>query len=129
MNKIITAPKTKIVWSCKECGHIQLKWTGSCPACQKWNTFTEEVSVVEKKSRFETKRGSSKPVRISEVEIGESKRLFTQMGELDRLFGGGVVGGSLILIGGEPGVGKSTLLLQMANSFAMQGLKVLYICG
>ena len=130
MNKAIAPAKTKIIWSCRECGHTQLKWTGSCPSCQNWNTFVEEVSVVEKKSRFEVKRSKgSKPVRISEVEIGETKRLVTQMGELDRLFGGGVVGGSLVLIGGEPGVGKSTLLLQLANSFASQGLVVLYICG
>ena len=122
--------KAKVVWSCRECGHSQTKWTGSCGACQNWNTLTEEVSVEEKKPRFEAKRTQgAKAIRIRDVEIGSFKRLSTQMGELDRLFGGGVVEGSLVLVGGEPGVGKSTLLLQMANAMAGQGLTVLYICG
>src|SRR3989344_5316861 len=122
--------KTKVVWSCRECGHNQLKWTGSCSSCQNWNTLVEEVSIPEKNHRFEGKRdGACKPVRIGDVEMGDCKRLSTQMGELDRLFGGGIVVGSLILIGGEPGVGKSTLLLQMSHALASQGLIVLYICG
>lgn len=122
--------KTKVIWSCRECGHAQTKWTGSCGACQNWNTLVEEVAVEEKKPRFETKKASaSKPVRVRDVEIGSFKRLSTQMGELDRIFGGGVVEGSLVLVGGEPGVGKSTLLLQMANALAAQGLTVLYVCG
>jgi DNA repair protein RadA/Sms len=122
--------KTKIAWVCRECGHSQLKWTGSCGGCQTWNTLLEEVQVEEKKKRFESKSTqASKPIRICDVEIGAFKRHFTKIGELDRLFGGGIVVGSLILIGGEPGVGKSTLLLQMASALASQGLTVLYICG
>lgn len=122
--------KTKVVWSCRDCGHAQVKWTGSCGACHNWNTLVEEVTIEDKKQRFETKKKeSAKAVRINEVEIGSFKRISTKMGELDRLFGGGIVEGSLILIGGEPGVGKSTLLLQMANALAMQGLTVLYVCG
>lgn len=122
--------KTKVVWACRECGHMQVKWTGSCGGCQNWNTLVEEVSVEEKKPRFESKKAhAAKAVRICDVEINAFKRLSTQMGELDRLFGGGIVEGSLILVGGEPGVGKSTLLLQMANALASQGLTVLYICG
>lgn len=122
--------KIKVSWSCRECGHAQAKWTGSCTSCQNWNTFVEEAIVEEKKARFEAKKvQSNKAIRITEVQTGEFKRLTTQMGELDRLFGGGVVGGSLILVGGEPGVGKSTLLLQIAHSFASQGLRVLYVCG
>lgn len=122
--------KVKIAWVCKECGHSQLKWTGSCGGCQNWNTLLEEVQAEEKKQRFETKKKEgAKPVRIRDVEIGAFKRIRTEIGELDRLFGGGIVEGSLILIGGEPGVGKSTLLLQMANALAKQGLTVLYICG
>lgn len=122
--------KTKVVWSCRECGHAQVKWTGSCGGCQNWNTLIEEVSVEETKPRFETKKAqASKAVRLRDVEMGTFKRLSTKMGELDRLFGGGIVEGSLILVGGEPGVGKSTLLLQMANALASQGLIVLYICG
>lgn len=122
--------KIKTIWSCKECGHNQPKWTGSCPSCQNWNTFVEETAVVEKKARFEAKRAQpAKPVRIREVNPTIQARLATKMGELDRLFGGGIVGGSLILVGGEPGVGKSTLLLQIANAVASQGLTVLYVCG
>jgi DNA repair protein RadA/Sms len=122
--------KTKVLWSCRECGHSQAKWTGSCSSCQNWNTLVEELAVEEKKPRFESKRGqSAKPVRIRDVQTNESKRLVTKMGELDRLFGGGVVGGSLILVGGEPGVGKSTLLLQIANALCSQNLTVLYISG
>ena len=122
--------KTKIVWSCRECGHCQAKWTGSCSQCQNWNTFTEETSIEEKKQRFESKKTTpAKAIRICDVEAGEFRRLATSMGELDRLFGGGVVEGSLILVGGEPGVGKSTLMLQIANCFAKQGLVVLYVCG
>lgn len=122
--------KAKTLWSCRECGHNQPKWTGSCPTCQNWNTFVEEAAIVEKKARFETKRPqSAKPIRIREVEPTSCKRLETKMGELDRLFGGGIVGGSLILVGGEPGVGKSTLMLQIANALAAQGLTVLYVCG
>ncbi|MBI3900633.1 MAG: DNA repair protein RadA [Chlamydiia bacterium] len=121
--------KEKILWACRECGHSQPKWTGSCPSCQNWNTLAEEQVIVEKKSRFETKKGGAKPVRISDVEAVQAQRLQTEMGELDRLFGGGIVSGSLILVGGEPGVGKSTLLLQIANSLAKQGLTILYVCG
>jgi DNA repair protein RadA/Sms len=122
--------KVKVVWICRECGHSQPKWTGSCSGCQNWNTLLEEAAVEEKKVRFESKKvQNAKAVRLCDVEAGQFKRLTTQMGELDRLFGGGVVGGSLILVGGEPGVGKSTLLLQIANSFASQGLTVLYVCG
>lgn len=122
--------KTKVLWACRECGHTQVKWTGMCGSCQNWNSLIEEVAIEEKKQRFETKKKvSAKALRISEVKKGQFQRLTTQMGELDRLFGGGVVEGALVLVGGEPGVGKSTLLLQLANSFAMQGLTVLYICG
>lgn len=119
----------KVVWACRECGHSQLKWTGSCPTCKNWNSFVEERTVKEE-TRFESKRPEkAKAVRISEVDPGAFKRMETRMGELDRLLGGGLVEGSLILIGGEPGVGKSTLMLQIANSLATQGLTVLYICG
>lgn len=121
--------KTKVLWCCRECGHSQLKWTGSCSSCQNWNTLIEEIAVEEKKPRFESKRAAAKPIRIREVVNTESKRLATNMGELDRVFGGGIVGGSLILVGGEPGVGKSTLLLQIANALALQNLTILYVCG
>lgn len=119
----------KVIWACRECGHSQLKWSGSCPTCKNWNTLVEE-QVVKEEKRFESKKiEKAKAVRISEVNAAEFRRIPTKMGELDRLFGGGLVEGSLILIGGEPGVGKSTLMLQIANSLALQGLTILYICG
>lgn len=122
--------KTKVVWSCRECGHAQMKWTGSCGSCQNWNTLVEELAVEEKKVRFESKKtAATKAIRICDVRTGECERLETRMGELDRLFGGGIVEGSLILVGGEPGVGKSTLLLQIASALASQGLTILYVCG
>ncbi len=122
--------KTKVLWACRECGHSQLKWSGSCPGCQNWNTLIEETSLEEAKPRFESKkRQSARPLRIREIDPKECKRLCTRMGELDRLFGGGMVEGSLILVGGEPGVGKSTLMLQIADSLAKTGLTILYVCG
>ena len=122
--------KVKVVWACRECGHSQPKWTGSCAGCQNWNTLVEEAAVVEEKPRFETKKTQpAKAVRIGEINPNAFCRITTNMGELDRLFGGGIVEGSLVLIGGEPGVGKSTLMLQIANALAGQGLTVLYICG
>ncbi len=122
--------KQKRVWYCNECGHKQLKWTGQCPQCSSWNTLHEEIETANTPKRFEAQRDSQvRPVRIKDVKIGETPRLYTSIGEFDRLVGGGVVLGSLALIGGEPGVGKSTLLLQLSNAFAQQGLTVLYICG
>ncbi|PIS02387.1 MAG: DNA repair protein RadA [Chlamydiae bacterium CG10_big_fil_rev_8_21_14_0_10_42_34] len=119
----------KVTWACRECGHSQYKWTGSCPTCKNWNTFIEEQIVKEEK-RFESKRPEkAKAVRICDVNANEYKRIATKMGEFDRLLGGGLVGGSLLLVGGEPGVGKSTLMLQIANALASQGLTILYVCG
>lgn len=121
--------KQKIQWCCGECGHLQAKWTGSCPVCQKWNTFKEEVELKENK-RFESASPtSSKPMLIHEVKGENFRRLLTQMTEFDRMIGGGVVSGSLTLIAGDPGIGKSTLMLQLSAAFAKQGLTVLYVCG
>lgn len=122
--------KEKVVWTCVECGNKQAKWTGSCSVCQQWNTFEQEVDVVEKRKRFEaTSTTVSKPMRIKEVPADENHRIKTLMGEFDRLLGGGLVVGSLTLVAGDPGIGKSTLMLQISQSFASQGLTVLYICG
>jgi len=122
--------KQKTLWVCQECGNKQLKWAGSCSVCREWNTLSEEVSVSEKKGRFETKGlRTSRPMLIQEVNTENFRRFKTQYQEFDRLAGGGVVQGSLNLLGGEPGIGKSTLLLQLANNFAAQGLVVLYVCG
>ncbi|MFS8563872.1 MAG: DNA repair protein RadA [Rhabdochlamydiaceae bacterium] len=122
--------KEKVIWSCQECGTKQAKWTGSCSACQQWNTFVEEVDLVETKKRFESSSTTiAKPMRIKEVTTDERDRIQTKLKEFDRLLGGGLVIGSLSLVAGDPGIGKSTLMLQIAESLASQGLTVLYICG
>ena len=122
--------KQKTVWFCSDCGNRQLKWSGQCSACSQWNTFQEELEMASLPRRFESQpQTSSKPVKLNEVSLLESPRVLTQMGEFDRLIGGGVVPGSLTLVGGDPGIGKSTLLLQLSYAFAKQGLTVLYICG
>lgn len=122
--------KTKTVWSCTECGNKQFKWTGSCNICKAWNTLTEKLEAPKKEGRFEDKTPRTvKPVLIQEVDTANFGRVKTHYQELDRLMGGGVVEGSLNLLGGEPGIGKSTMLLQLSKQFADQGLTVLYVCG
>lgn len=121
--------KVKSVWHCQECGHKQMKWTGQCPTCNKWNCLTEEIESPAR-SRFEAALGrESKPMRLKEVPLHKTPRIFTQINEFDRLVGGGIVPGSLTLVGGEPGIGKSTLMLQLAFQLAKQGLLVLYVSG
>ncbi len=123
-------PKLKTIWTCKECGHNQPKWSGNCIACREWNTFVEEVDVQEKRSRFlSTPMESARPVPLTSIESKHLPRFSTRIEEVDRVFGGGVVRGSLTLIGGDPGIGKSTLMLQIAHGLAEQGLTVLYVCG
>lgn len=122
--------KQKTVWNCNECGHSQLKWTGSCQSCNGWNTFHEELDFTKEKKRFEMKGITpAKPVRLKEVSFEESPRVKTHIGEFDRLLGQGIVKGSLVLVGGDPGIGKSTLMLQASFAIASQGAVVLYICG
>lgn len=122
--------KQKTLWCCAECGHNQLKWTGSCPSCNKWNTLHEELDHSKEKKRFEMKVNSpSKPLRLKEINSEEAPRHKTTINEFDRLLGGGLVKGSLTLVGGDPGIGKSTLMLQSTAALAQTGLKVLYVCG
>lgn len=122
--------KQKTLWFCGECGHKQIKWSGSCSICQKWNTFQEEVQVEIKERKFEAgAKELAKPLRISEVSEVGFRRVSTQWSEVDRLLGGGLVAGSLSLIAGDPGIGKSTLLMQIAQRLADQKLTVLYVCG
>jgi len=124
------AVKQKNVWCCGECGHKQTKWCGQCPQCTKWNTLHEEIEWVGGPPRFNAQpTTASRPVRLKEIAHQKTPRQLTGMGEFDRLIGGGLVPGTLALIGGDPGIGKSTLMLQMANAMAIQGLIVLYICG
>jgi len=122
--------KQKTVWVCNECGNKALKWAGSCAVCKNWNTFAQEVEPPQNQRRFEVKPSQrAKPILIEEVDTTHFKRIQTGYCELDRLMGGGLVEGSLNLLGGEPGIGKSTILLQLSKCFADQGLTVLYVCG
>lgn len=124
------AVKQKSVWYCGECGHKQLKWAGQCPQCSNWNTLHEEVEVPQSARRFEAQpMASARPMRLKDVSVKNTPRILTGIREFDRLVGGGIVPGSLSLVGGDPGIGKSTLLLQLSQSLAIQGLIVLYICG
>lgn len=124
------AVKQKSVWYCSECGNKQLKWSGQCSQCSQWNTYQEEVEITGNARRFEAQStASSRPMRVKEVSLGEIPRIVTGINECDRLLGGGIVPGSLTLVGGDPGIGKSTLMLQLSNALAKKGLIVLYICG
>lgn len=121
--------KQKSAWYCSSCGHKQLRWTGNCPQCSLWNTLHEEVEVaVERKFESQTMT-TSRPVRLKEISHVNIPRITTSIEEFNRLMGGGIVPGSLTLVGGDPGIGKSTLMLQLANSLACKGLIVLYVCG
>jgi DNA repair protein RadA/Sms len=125
--------KIKTTFACQSCGAVYPKWQGKCNACGEWNTIVEEViekEAAEKTAWRADDKGNSyqaKPVKLQEIEPGDSFRIVTYDSELNRVLGGGIVPGSIILIGGEPGIGKSTLLLQIALS--LKNLKILYISG
>ena len=115
---------------CQNCGYESAKWQGQCPACHEWNTFTEEPVVKVAGSAAVKKAAAEiKPVRLSEVHTDEKQRISSRMEELDRVLGGGIVAGSLMLVGGDPGIGKSTLLLQVCHNLTRDGHKVLYVSG
>jgi DNA repair protein RadA/Sms len=114
--------KIKTVFACGVCGYSSPKWLGRCPSCNNWNTMAEEA--VRGRNRL-----VSAPQSISEVEGGEAARVSTGLGEFDRVLGGGMVPGACVLIGGDPGIGKSTLMLQALSALASKGKKVIYICG
>ena len=120
-------PKSKSVFVCQECGYESSGWMGKCPACMQWNTFVEERQ--ESSPRGTTAQiGAVKPVSLGDIRTDNEERSHTGMKELDRVLGGGVVRGSLILVGGDPGIGKSTLLLQICNTIN-SGSKILYVSG
>jgi DNA repair protein RadA/Sms len=125
--------KSKVAYFCQSCGFESPKWLGKCPSCQQWNTFVEEViekvnvAVPTWKSNSTTTQRSNKPIQVSEITFDEEQRMLTPDKEFNRVLGGGIVAGSLVLIGGEPGIGKSTLMLQLALN--MPNLKVLYVSG
>ena len=122
--------KAKTVFFCKECGNESSKWLGQCPACKQWDTMVEQK--IEKniyKSSNRRTVSDNKAVVLSQVSSKEDERMTTNIGELDRVLGSGIVKGSLVLVGGDPGIGKSTLLLQMCRELASMGKKVLYVSG
>lgn len=123
--------KSKTVFFCQSCGNEFSKWAGQCPACKEWNTLVEEEKrVTTGKVRGSGGNSSRRElVKISEVVSSEGERFSTGIPELNRVLGGGLVKGSMTLIGGDPGIGKSTLLLQVCNHMAKEGRKVLYISG
>jgi len=122
--------KSKRVWYCSSCGHKQSKWSGQCPTCSEWNTLGEETERPFRHSHeklLPTK--SAKPSPLSNIETQRVDRYTSCFPELDHALGGGIVPGSLILIGGDPGIGKSTLSLHLANSLGSQNKQVLYVSG
>ena len=122
------AKAKKSIFFCQNCGHEESKWLGQCPVCKEWNTFAEEKAAS-------VKQGAAKAVREAElvslscVSTDEDERIRTGIEELDRVLGGGIVRGSLVLVGGDPGIGKSTLLLQVCQRLADLDKKILYISG
>jgi DNA repair protein RadA/Sms len=121
--------KTKSsIFFCQECGYEASKWSGQCPSCKQWNTLVEEV--IDKRSTIKRKDIAQIQVtRLNDIQADRDKRIKTCIEELDRVLGGGIVPGSLILVGGDPGIGKSTLLLQVCRQLSEQGTNVLYISG
>ena len=124
--------KSKTVFFCKECGHEVSKWVGKCPGCATWNSMVEELKVDKKAPKVAQSAFANQmptPKKITDIETVEEDRIKTSISELNRALGGGIVNGSLVLFGGEPGIGKSTLLLQTANDLGQKGIKVLYVSG
>jgi DNA repair protein RadA/Sms len=122
--------KSKTVFSCQNCGYQSPKWLGRCPDCNRWNSFVEEdYTAVSAKPKERTALYKDEPVLLKDVEVKEDSRLKTGILELDRVLGGGIVRGSVILIGGDPGIGKSTISLQVSNQLSQQGHTVLYVSG
>ncbi|MFH1027039.1 MAG: ATPase domain-containing protein, partial [Pseudomonadota bacterium] len=119
--------KLKTVYTCQKCGGQSPKWLGKCPDCGAWNSMAEEN--VSKTGAGIKAAGQSRPIPICEVPVQAEPRRATGIGELDRVLGGGIVPGSLVLIGGDPGIGKSTLLLQAMHMLAEEAGQVLYVSG
>jgi len=121
--------KQKTVFVCQTCGYKAPKWLGRCPDCNAWNSFVEEIAETAQKERERRQPAIDKPRRIDLISTDKEIRHKTGLNEFDRTLGGGVVPGSLVLIGGDPGIGKSTLILQTAQKLARHGLKTLYVSG
>ena len=127
------AKAKKSVFFCQNCGHEESKWLGQCPACKEWNTFVEEKITVSASGKSGAARSGKETdidiVPLMNISTDEDERIQTQIQELDRVLGGGIVEGSLVLVGGDPGIGKSTLLLQVCQKLSSINKKVLYISG
>lgn len=127
------AAKIKTRYFCQECGYESVKWLGQCPGCRAWNTFAEEPVAVTASGKEIKKPNAggpqSRPAVLNEISMEEESRVSTGISELDRVLGGGIVNGSLTLVGGDPGIGKSTLLLQMCRELSFSGKKLLYVSG
>ncbi|HRZ14232.1 MAG TPA: DNA repair protein RadA [Candidatus Omnitrophota bacterium] len=122
--------KTKQIYTCQHCGYQSAKWLGKCPDCNAWNSFVEETfDQVPAKTKVRAALYKDAPVLLKDVQPQEALRVKTGIAELDRVLGGGIVRGSVVLIGGDPGIGKSTISLQISNQLTHRGLKVLYISG
>ena len=117
------------IFYCKECGYESAKWLGQCPGCREWNTFVEEAVMKKGSSHKSISTGELKPSKLSEISLESEERTKTELDELDRVLGGGIVSGSLVLVGGDPGIGKSTLLLQVCKNLSEKGKNVLYVSG
>jgi len=118
----------KSVFFCQNCGHEENKWLGQCPMCKEWNTFVEEAVSVTKSSTVKLSK-EAEIVALKDIETNDEERIHTHIQELDRVLGGGIVPGSLVLVGGDPGIGKSTLLLQACQTLCEDKKQVLYISG
>ena len=124
--------KVKSAFFCSNCGYESTKWLGKCPSCQQWNTFIEEIIDKGQQNKqgwddYKEEKKQGKTVALRDVDSSEEKRIITTDTELNRVLGGGIVPGSIILVAGEPGIGKSTLFLQ--NGLQLTQLKTLYISG
>ena len=121
--------KSKTVFFCGECGYESAKWLGQCPACKAWNAFSEAPALKTGGSSRKPGVAASLPIKIKDVSLESDERVTTGISELDRVLGGGIVKGSLVLVGGDPGIGKSTLLLQMCAKLSDKNVSVLYVSG
>ena len=122
--------KEKIVYFCQSCGAESSKWMGQCPACKEWNTLVEEVVSAKKGTKAISRQEmKAKVTKLKDIETTQETRITTGIAELDRVLGGGIVPGSMTLVGGDPGIGKSTLLLQVCRNLAADGRNILYVSG
>src|SRR2546429_3068403 len=126
--------KSRSQFVCSNCGYISPRWIGKCPECSSWNSFVEEVTSISSDNAkakgarsYGSSQGAARPLKLSEITTSEEDRLPTGIAEFDRVLGGGIMHGSLVLIGGDPGIGKSTLLMQMVRG--MLTAKTLYVSG